>query len=313
MNAIGIDLGTTTICATVLDVATGRTIRTVTTPSDCQIAGQPWESLQHPDMIVGRAADMAAQLCEAYAPIASIGLTGQMHGMLYLDASGEALSPLYTWQDRRCDQIAPGSSESYAERLSRSSGYAMATGFGAATHNWHVLNDCVPEGAVCFATIQDYFGMKLTGRSAPLTHGSNAASLGLYDAAAGAFDPSAIVRAGLDPSFFPQVVAGEATLGRAERGIPVSVAIGDNQAGYIGSVRGADHSVMISVGTSGQVTLTGNLHALPADVESRPLNGGQSILVGASLCGGCAYAKFERSCTRASPWRASNRPTVCTR
>ncbi len=28
-----------------------------------------------------------------------IGFTGQMHGMLYVDASGMAVSPLYTWQD----------------------------------------------------------------------------------------------------------------------------------------------------------------------------------------------------------------------
>ena len=33
--------------------------------------------------------------------IAVIGITGQMHGIVYTDCNGMAISPLYTWQDGR--------------------------------------------------------------------------------------------------------------------------------------------------------------------------------------------------------------------
>ena len=228
-----------------------------------------------------------------------IGLTGQMHGLVYLDASGDACSPLYTWQDKRCDLMVPGSHESYAQRLTRLTGYPMATGFGVATHAWHTANHCIPQGAVCFVTIHDYIGMKLTGRTSALTHISDAASLGLWDARAFAFDQAAIERAGLDPSFFPRVATDAALLGHTRGGVPVSVAIGDNQAGYIGAVRDMQNSVMINVGTSGQVTLVSDAFKLPSCLESRPLSGSDSILVGSALCGGSAYAQlraFLRSC-----------------
>ena len=38
-----------------------------------------------------------------YPDIERIGVTGQMHGILYLDGEGNAVSPLYTWQDARGD------------------------------------------------------------------------------------------------------------------------------------------------------------------------------------------------------------------
>ena len=38
--------------------------------------------------------------------ITSIGITGQMHGILYVDESGRGLSPLYTWQDRICAGVS---------------------------------------------------------------------------------------------------------------------------------------------------------------------------------------------------------------
>ncbi|MEA4897007.1 MAG: FGGY family carbohydrate kinase [Christensenellaceae bacterium] len=298
MNVIGLDIGTTSLSAVVVEDG-GRTLAARSVDSDSAIPGRPWEHLQDPVVIVARALELVKQLANEYGPIASIGLTGQMHGILYLDAEGKACSPLYTWQDARCElKPGGGSDETYAARLSRLTGHRMATGFGAATHDWHVLHGCVPEGAVRFCAIHDYVGMVMTGRKTPLTHISDAASFGLFDAASGAFDAAAIARAGLDMSFFPEVARGAELLGFTHGGIPVSVAIGDNQAGFLGAVQG-DEAVMVSVGTSGQTSLTSNATALPDCLDARPLNLGDRILVGSTLCGGRAYAQLEaffRSC-----------------
>lgn len=60
-----------------------------------------------------------------------IGITGQMHGVLYVDGAGQPVSPLYTWQDGRGSQIYR-EGESYADYLSQKSGvpiYQRAMGW----------------------------------------------------------------------------------------------------------------------------------------------------------------------------------------
>ena len=299
MSVIGLDVGTTTLSAVVLDALTGETLETLSCESAAHIDGQSWEDLQHPDMIVWRAHNIISQLTSAFGPVDAIGLTGQMHGIVYLDAQGNAVSPLYTWQDARGEEKMPGGDKTYVQKLTALTGYPMATGFGLLTHYWHIENKCIPEGATGIATIHDYVGMKLTGRKTALTHVSDAASLGLFDKTRKAFDISACEKAGIDPSFLPEVVSDCQTLGQTNDGIPVSVAIGDNQAGFIGTVREIENSVMVNVGTSGQVSMMANVNNTPSAIESRPLNGDANILVGSTLCGGRAYVRLEaffRSC-----------------
>ncbi len=116
-------------------------------------------------------------MIERHAPVGAIGLDGQMHGVLYVDGAGRAASPLATWQDGRGD--LPLGEGSYASELIRLTGLHMATGFGLTTHFWNLANGAVPEGARALATIADYVGMRLTGRTSPLMHASNAAGIGL--------------------------------------------------------------------------------------------------------------------------------------
>ncbi len=62
----------------------------------------------------------------------SIGMTGQMHGMLYVDHRGEAVSPLYTWQDGNGNELTKDG-RTYAEILGEATGTA-ASGYGLTTH-----------------------------------------------------------------------------------------------------------------------------------------------------------------------------------
>lgn len=60
-----------------------------------------WERIQNPDRIVEKAMRELKELRKAYKDVETIGLTGQMHGILYIDEDGNCVSPLYTWQDGR--------------------------------------------------------------------------------------------------------------------------------------------------------------------------------------------------------------------
>ncbi|MCL2884476.1 MAG: FGGY family carbohydrate kinase, partial [Oscillospiraceae bacterium] len=128
MRTMGIDIGTTTICATVIDGVTGEVRKVVTLPNDCFLTdGAPFEKKQDAAAIVAKTSALAATMIEKYPPIGGIGVTGQMHGIVYLNAAGTAVSPLTIWQDGRGDEEYRDG-QSYAAYLSALTGYKLATG-----------------------------------------------------------------------------------------------------------------------------------------------------------------------------------------
>ena len=293
MRVIGVDIGTTTISLVVLDTDNGEVLECVNTPNPAAYPGaQPFERVQDPEKIVSQTGAQLERLKKRYAPIGAIGLDGQMHGMLYVDAQGKAVSPLYTWQDGHGELDAGG--ETMAQALSRLTGYPMATGYGLTTHFALTRLGKAPRLAAKLCTIADYAAMRLTGRPQPLCHASNAASMGLFDAQRGAWDEAAVERAGMSADILPEATASCTILGEDADGTPVACAIGDNQASFIGAVSEPEHSVLVNVGTGAQISMAGRAQRSLALCEQRPLEGESMLLVGSSLCGGRAYALLHR-------------------
>ncbi|MCL1796648.1 MAG: FGGY family carbohydrate kinase, partial [Clostridia bacterium] len=265
MYVIGLDIGTTTLSAVVLNARTGSVEGTFGEANDCGVPSEDtWSKTQDPEAIL--AACKRLLRSAGSASVSAVGLTGQMHGLVYVDDSGHAASPLFTWQDGRGDQpvaeVAGKASaaheragrerrnnggETVAERLSRLTGYTLATGFGSVTHYWHALRGAVPKRAVSICTVADYVGMRLCNCPQPLMHASNAASFGLFAPKLCAFDAGAVGRASVDPAVYPRVTSGMDIIGADAGGVPVSVAIGDNQASFLGAVRAPGDSVLINV------------------------------------------------------------------
>lgn len=293
MKVLSIDIGTTSICASVLDGKTGIVLESQNIDNGSFIESPyDFEKIQDPAVILLEAEGLIDSLIKKYTPIAGIGMTGQMHGIVYLDVKGNAVSPLYTWQDGRGNLIYEGD-KTYASYLSQLTGYKLSTGYGTVTHFYNIRNKLVPSNAVKFCTIQDYVAMKLTEGSEPLTHVSDAASLGLFKLQEAEFDREALKRCDMDISFFPAVTDGYEILGKTNGGIPVVVAIGDNQASFIGSVNNMKNSILVNLGTGGQISIMSENFVQEKTMETRPCASGTYLLVGASLCGGRAYALLE--------------------
>lgn len=293
MPAIGLDIGTTTICAIVLDEETGVILETITEQNNSFVKSENiWERIQDPSIIVKHVEKIICDVKKKYSPVSCIGLTGQMHGIVYINEEGTAVSPLYTWQDGRGD-FDYKEGLSYAEYLKNSTGYKMATGFGAVTHFYNTLKDIVPCSAKCFCTIQDYAALKLSKASKPLIHSSNAASIGFFNIDKNCFDRQAIRNSGLDDTFFPEVSQGKELLGITRDKIPVAVTIGDNQASFLGSVKSNRDCLSVNIGTSSQISVFTGHSGKNSQVETRPFIGGRFLLVGSPLCGGRAYALLE--------------------
>ena len=201
MDHLGLDLGTTTISAAVLD-ADGRLLCTRTVPGGAAVAGQPWERKQDARGIEHATLSLLDGLLQEFPDIGCVGLTGQMHGIVYVDAAGQLLSPLYTWQDETGAQPGPDG-KSMAARLTARTGYPLASGYGLVTLACHQAAGTIPDGAAAVCTIADYLAMRLSGRSTPRLTPSMAASLGLFDGTD--FDRKAVRRAGLPERLSPRL------------------------------------------------------------------------------------------------------------
>ncbi|MEG0513710.1 MAG: FGGY family carbohydrate kinase [Clostridia bacterium] len=293
MHALGLDIGTTTLSAIVVDASSGSVLASCTLPNNTFIKDQPWARIQDANEIWNKVQALVEDFTARYPDIQSIGLTGQMHGILYVDAAGYAVSPLITWQDQR-GKLSHRDGQSYAELLSMQTGYSMSTGYGMTSHFYNQQNNMVPKSASKLCTIQDYIGMRLAHCTAPVMHASNAASIGLFNIEEGVFDVSALRRAGMEEALLPNVTGKTGLLGKTPCGMDVSIAIGDNQASFIGSVAHAENSVLVNMGTGGQVSALVKEYCTCEHFETRPCIDGRFLLVGFSLCGGSAYALLER-------------------
>lgn len=290
MKTLGVDIGTTTISVVVSDEVRG-VLAARNVKNDTFLPGEAWERIQSPRKIWEIALSCIRAMLEQFPDIQAIGVTGQMHGILYLDREGNAVSPLFTWQDGRGDLPFDGE-RTWAAQLSQLTGYSLATGYGMVTHYYNTRNQLVPAEAVTFCTIQDYIAMRLAGASAPRMDATNAASLGLYDPMGQCFDTAAITKAGMDVSLLP-ALAQEPCLGIGDLGIPVYTAIGDNQASFLGATEGNQDALLVNMGTGGQISVFTPTYLRTGTLETRPFPGGGWLLVGASLCGGRSYALLE--------------------
>ena len=297
MNYIGIDIGTSTISSVVYNPSSKETDYKTLINDTLLQTPEYWKKSQDPEKILDIIEEILSGYIEQYRDIKGIGITGQMHGVLYLDNRGCAISPLYTWQDGRGNLIYKNN-KSYAEFLSDTTGYKLATGYGLVTHFYNIVNNLVPPGAKKICTIMDYVSMKLSGKIEPVTDYTNGAALGFFDVEKLMFDKLAMEKAGIDYSIVPETDNSEVCLGYY-KGIPVYPAIGDNQAAFIGSVEEKQSSVHITVGTSSQISVFTDRYIKIPELDTRPFPGGGYILVGAALCGGQAFsilkAFFEKT------------------
>lgn len=288
MPVIGIDLGTTSLCAAVYDDELFHPLAVRTAEYPFIHSNRPYEAIQDPELMVSQIISWCDQLIEQYPDITAIGLTGQMHGMIYLNQDGDAVSPLYTWQDQTGAQ--PEQMDmTYSQRLENQTGLVIPPGYGLATVYAHQRQGRIPENAAAICTVADYCVMKLCGRPAPLVHITQAASLGAMDLLTSDFKRQDLLNADVPLELLPEVTA-EPVFAGTYRNIPVAVAIGDNQASFAGTVESAAGSILVNYGTGSQVSIWSEQPLDQPPLEVRPYLDGHYLLVGAALCGGRAFA-----------------------
>jgi sugar (pentulose or hexulose) kinase len=315
---LGVDLGTTKITALALETGDGEVLACATAPNEAEITSSvdktrgysEWDARQIAEIACRCLRQITEQIAGKEKDLLGIGITGQQHGAVLIDDQLAPLTPLINWQDRRGDELIPGKQQSYVERAReqvgpeapRRAGCKLAAGYMGVTLFWMKETGVLPgQGTACF--LMDYFGAWLTGKQ-PITDATCAASSGLLNVALGDWDQDALDALNLRRSLFPDVHVSGKRLGgltpeAAEAtgllaGLPVFAGIGDNQASYLGSVGDPANSVLVNVGTGGQVAVFSPRFTWDPALETRPFPRGGFLLVSAGLAGGASYAVLER-------------------
>lgn len=288
--SVGIDIGTTTISAVVYDIQNKIQVMSYTIFHNSYIHSDIY-SEQNVNLIIEEATKLLNKIVDTYENIASIGITGQMHGIVYVDCNGAPVSNLINWQDKRAD-ITFENGKTTCQIIKELTNEPIYTGYGIASHYYSQLNNQVPKNATGFCSIMDLFAIKICGLKKSITHTTVGASFGLFDLKNGTFMEEKISLLGIDINFLPETTDKSIIIGKFKN-IPVSVPIGDNQASFLGAVGDNSNRILINMGTGSQVSVVSDYFTPNSEIELRPFIEGKYLVCGSALCGGYAYHMLE--------------------
>lgn len=145
--------------------------------------------------------------------VEGICVSGQMMGLVLLDASGAPVRPAMIWSDQRASAEAAALAAAFgAERAYRITGNRLAAPYTLPKLMWVRAHEPLAyqrAAAVCVA--KDYINLRLTGRLA--TDRSDASHTGAYDLASGDWSPDLLSAAGVEAALWPEVVESTTVLG----------------------------------------------------------------------------------------------------
>ncbi len=297
---LGIDIGTSKTAAVIIDDRR-RLLASSSGPGNAKIKSSSGRSEQSPEKLLKSAVSVVRKLPSALRKkVKTVGVTGQMHGVVVLDVKGNPVSNLINWQDQRCLE-----DDKFLPSLNERTGYHLCTGFATATLAWMVKNKKLPKNAASAGSILDLLVMRLCDLKRPFIDPSGAASWGLYDLQRIRWDMNAVKSAGIPFKIMPEILDFNNAAGTLSeksskifglpKDIPVYVAIGDNQASLMATLYDPEQQIALTLGTGGQVSAILPASHKPCKIgkissfEYRPFPGCRYAAVASSLCGGSAW------------------------
>jgi xylulokinase len=265
---VGVDVGTSGVKGVAIDPA-GTVLARIEAGYPLSTPEPGWAE-QDPADWVRATKSVLDELRGTVGTPAGIGLSGQMHGLVALDAGGSVLRPAILWNDQRTGaQCAEIEQTIGLERLIALTGNRALPGFTAPKLLW--LRRHEPDVYARIARIalpKDYVRLALCGEHA--TDVSDASGTLLLDVAARRWSDEVVSALDLDPSWLPRVLESPSPSGHTAAGVPVAAGGGDQAAGALGvGVDGAgwDGVISVALGTSGVVFAA--LEAFAADRAAR--------------------------------------------
>ncbi|MCL2494224.1 MAG: xylulokinase [Oscillospiraceae bacterium] len=261
---IGLDIGTSSCKALAVD-ENARLLASASEEYPCYAPKPGWSEQDPADWWRGARAALS-RLMRKIEPsrVKAIGLSGQMHGMVALDAQMQVLRPAILWNDQRtakqCEEITRAAGG--PEGLLRLTNNAMLTGFTGGKIAWFRENE--PElYAKCVKIInpKDYMNYLLTGELA--TEVSDASGTGFYDVAHDCWSSELLGILGISENLFAPVKNSTESIGKISKeaseltslpeNLPVVAGGGDAVLSAVGMGLEEAWQLAVTLGTSGVV------------------------------------------------------------
>ena len=314
---LAIDVGSTTVTAVIIDLDSGSVVGAgsaantaeITSPNDKKSGRSEWDLDVMAELAVHNA---AALIARTGARPAAVGITGQQQGLQLLDDDLGAVGKFISWQDQRTKDRVPGQDRTYLEAMAEAggadveagglpafenAGCPLVSGYTAPNLFWLKANNQLPAG-VHAITAPEFVVSRLTGER-PVTDPTDAVSWGVYDVIELDWNFDLIDTLGLDRSLLSNLgesctKAGQLTDRMAsdlgvQAGIPVSVASGDHQCSFAGTVADYANTVAINVGTGGQASVFVEKPTPRGWLELRPFIQSGYLLAGVGVVGGRTF------------------------
>ncbi len=264
---LGLDLGTSELKALLLAddhriVAVAHAPLTVSRPQPLwseQSPAQWWDALE------AALGELQRKHGAALAAVRGIGLSGQMHGAVAVDAQGQVLRPAILWNDGR----SAAQCEALAARVPRLAGIAgnlAMPGFTAPKLLW--MREHEPElfaRIACVLLPKDWLRYMLSGELA--SDMSDASGTLWLDVAARDWSDELLAACSLSRAQMPRLVEGSAIAGRLKpdlagrfgmvANVPIAGGAGDNAASAVGMGLVNAGEGFVSLGTSGVIFVCG--------------------------------------------------------
>ena len=264
---LGLDLGTSELKALLLApdhriVALARAPLTVERPAPLWSEQAP---SQWGEALEAVMAELRRTQASALSAVRAIGLSGQMHGAVAMDAQDRVLRPAILWNDGRsaaqCRTLA-----ARVPRLGEIAGNLAMPGFTAPKLLW--MREHEPELFAQIAHVllpKDWLRFTLSGEFA--SDMSDASGTLWLDVGARDWSDELLAACGLSRAQMPRLVEGSAPAGRlrpelAQRwgmaaGVPLAGGGGDNAASAVGMGLVEAGQGFVSLGTSGVIFIGG--------------------------------------------------------
>ena len=263
---LGIDVGTGGSRALLVD-AQGDIVSGITVAHEDIQMTQPLWAEQRPqnwwDATVGAIQGALQKVDANGSDIAGVGLSGQMHGLVLLDADNQVVRPALIWCDQRCEeQVDWINSIAGKDMVLQQTANPVLTGFTAPKLIW--VRDHDPASYEKTRKVllpKDYVRFCLTGQFA--SDVSDASGTALFDVVNRRWAKKLIEQLGIDYSLLPPVVESSEVVGAVtaeasiktglKEGTPVVAGAGDQAAGAVGAGIVESGLVSCTIGTSGVV------------------------------------------------------------
>jgi xylulokinase len=248
----GIDSSSAGTTVVVCDADTGAVLRQGYAPHPVEPSGPQTETDPQTWLLsLGEAAKDG--LLEG---VEAIGVSGQQHGLLAMDAGGVLVRPALLWNDKRAQVQAAD----LIEALGGPGGWAEAVGavplaaYPVAKLRWLAQHE--PMSAHRVAEVlqpHDWLVWQLLGRPARrTTDRGDASGTGYWSAATGQYRTDLVELALGRPVALPAVLGPSEPAGHTPEGLLISAGTGDNMAAALGLGLGPGDAV-VTLGVSGTV------------------------------------------------------------